>query len=67
MVPADWLRPAVDAWVGRVTRSKVLPVGRGLAERVLSLPYDEALDAALTEFTHLFTGSPAVTATWPTA
>ena len=57
VVPADWLRPAVDAWVGRVTRSKVLPVGRGLAERVLSLPYDEALDAALTEFTHLFTGS----------
>jgi enoyl-CoA hydratase/carnithine racemase len=57
VVPAEGLQAAVDAWVGRVTRSNVLPVGRGLAERVLSLPYGEALDAALTEFTHLFAGS----------
>ena len=57
VVPADRLEAAADAWVGRVTRSTVLPVGRGLAERVLSLPYHEALDAALTEFTNLFTGS----------
>ncbi len=57
VVSADRLEAAAEAWVGRVTRSKVLPVGRGLAERVLSLPYGEALDAALTEFTNLFTRS----------
>ena len=57
VVPAERLQAATDAWVDRVTRSTVLPVGRGLAERVLSLPYGEALDAALGEFTNLFTGS----------
>jgi enoyl-CoA hydratase/carnithine racemase len=55
VVPADRLRPSIDAWVTRVTRSNILGSGRRSAERFLSLPYEEALDAALTEFTNLFT------------
>ena len=55
VVPADRLRATVDAWVTRVTRSNILARGRRSAERFLSLPYEEALDAALTEFTNLFT------------
>ena len=33
----------------------LMPGGRRSAERFLSLPYGEALDAALVEFTNLFT------------
>jgi enoyl-CoA hydratase/carnithine racemase len=57
VVPADRLGAATEAWVTRATRSRVLAGGRRSAERFLSLPYGEALDAALTEFTKLFTRS----------
>ena len=56
VVPADRLQAATGTWVTRATRSNVLARGRRSAERFLSLPYDEALDAALTEFAGLFTG-----------
>ena len=57
VVPADGLVAATDAWAARATRSGVLALGRRNAERFLALPYAEALDAALTEFTNLFTRS----------
>ncbi len=57
VVPTGQLAATTEDWVTRATRSKVLSRGRSLAERVLSVPYDEALDAALTEFTHLFTAN----------
>ncbi|MQY38735.1 2,3-dehydroadipyl-CoA hydratase [Streptomyces sp. RB17] len=57
VVPADRLRTATESWVARATRSRVLAGGRRNAERFLSLPYDEALEAALTEFVNLFTRS----------
>lgn len=57
VVAADRLVAATDGWVARVTRSNLLARGRRNAERFLSLPYGEALDAALTEFTNLFTRS----------
>jgi enoyl-CoA hydratase/carnithine racemase len=57
VVPADRLRAATETWVTRATRSGILPRGRRSAERFLSLPYAEALDAALTEFTNQFSRS----------
>jgi enoyl-CoA hydratase/carnithine racemase len=54
VVAAGDLQSAVDDWVAKTTRSKVLARGRPGAHRFLSMPYDEALDAALDEFTHLF-------------
>jgi enoyl-CoA hydratase/carnithine racemase len=57
VVPADRLHAATETWVTRATRSGLLARGRRDAEHFLSLPYDEALDAALTEFTNLFTRS----------
>jgi enoyl-CoA hydratase/carnithine racemase len=57
VVPADRLHAAAESWVARATRSSVLAGGRRSAERFLSLPYGQALDAALTEFTNLFTRS----------
>ena len=57
VVPPERLHSATEAWVTRATRSRVLPGGRRSAERFLTLPYGEALDAALTEFTNLFTRS----------
>jgi enoyl-CoA hydratase len=54
VVPADRLEAATGTWVARATRSGVLARGRRSAERFLSLPCDEALDAALTEFASLF-------------
>jgi enoyl-CoA hydratase/carnithine racemase len=57
VVTADRLTAATEAWVTRATRSGVLARGRRCAERFLSLSYGEALDAALTEFASLFSGS----------
>jgi enoyl-CoA hydratase/carnithine racemase len=57
VVPAQRLTAAIDTWVARATRSRLLARGRRCADRFLSLPYGEALDAALTEFANLFTGS----------
>ena len=55
VVPADRLVAATEAWVARATRSGMLAHGRRCANRFLALPYDEALDAAQTEFANLFT------------
>lgn len=57
VVPADQLPAATETWVTRATRSPLLTSGRRTADRFLSLPYNEALDAALSEFTNLFTQS----------
>jgi enoyl-CoA hydratase/carnithine racemase len=57
VVPADRLQATTGTWVARATRSSVLARGRRSAERFLSLPYDQALDEALTEFASLFTGN----------
>jgi 2-(1,2-epoxy-1,2-dihydrophenyl)acetyl-CoA isomerase len=57
VVPADRLPAATETWVTRATRSPLLASGRRTADRFLSLPYNEALDAALSEFTNLFTRS----------
>jgi enoyl-CoA hydratase/carnithine racemase len=57
VVPRDRLSAATQAWVDRATRSNLLARGRRNSERFRSMPYDQALDAALDEFTNLFTGS----------
>ncbi|MFI6357232.1 hypothetical protein ACIBJF_32330 [Streptomyces sp. NPDC050743] len=57
VVPADRLPAVTETWVTRATRSNLLAAGRRTADRFLSLRYNDALDAALTEFTNLFTRS----------
>ena len=56
VVGAGQLQSAVDDWVTKATKSEVLARGRRGAYRFRSMPYAEALDAALGEFADLFAG-----------
>jgi enoyl-CoA hydratase/carnithine racemase len=56
VVAPERLHAAVDEWVAKATRSEVLARGRRGAYRFVSMPYEDALDAALDEFAALFAG-----------